>query len=186
MQANTQIKEQSSITPMWKDAAKDKPAAEAAPDYMGRFYIHRAAPIKGAEPAADGRCLFLLQCYPVPQDATPAQIMKSGPMKPEYHVYYGFMSRQKGDKGMVVGYVEDLYGSKNLEFAGHDMPGGMVATSLKGTILPRPFVPCDTQAPRFGTHDHMAADIHEHIATMAKIDAIRSPQIQKNQRRCCI
>ena len=51
------------------NAAQKKIAPDAAMP-MGRYYIQNVAPIKGAVPASDGRCFFLVKGYPVDESAT--------------------------------------------------------------------------------------------------------------------
>lgn len=146
--------------------------AEQKLEPMGRFYIHNAAPMKGAKAADDGRCFFLLQCFEIPQNATPGQVrdMQFKLEQAQYHVFYGHMSRKSGDTGLVVGYVEDCEGTRSLS----DITPGPVMTKTTGIMMPRPQVTPDWNAPRFGNHESRIQNFDETIATMADIDARRN------------
>lgn len=151
------------------------PSAE--PQFMGHFYIANGYPMKGSDVDAQGRMHMLLECYPIPQGATPGQVrdMRFDKTEAVYMPYFGLMAMGAKDKGLVIGYTEFCYGVPRI---GTPMEGvsDMTITKLESTIFPRPHTTYDTTSPRFGSRNGLIADIDEQIALEAKMKFIRSPK----------
>lgn len=176
------------VLPAFKRGAEAVVEPQTVP--MGLYFIHNAVPMKGATPAADGRCLYLLECFPIAPDATPGQVAYStmDVHKAQYKVYYGHISRERGEAGMTVGYVYRCAGTTGLDFAGvDDSLRGPVMTETVGLCLRSPKTTYDTDRPRYGDHNRFIQSYDEQIATEAAIKAIRHPAPKApHQRRCCI
>lgn len=166
---------------------KTEPAAQEQPEYIGTYYIHNAIPMRGAKPDATGKCFFLLQCFPIAAGVTPGQIrdMRFDSKDAQYHPYYGHMSRAKGDAGMVVGYVEEMYGTHSLEFAAAGFHGPAI-TETKGLNVPRPRVDLDLYQP-YGNYTSLVEDFDGTVRTMSVINQIRNrPQYAPKHGLKCL
>ncbi len=144
---------------------------------MGTFYIHDAVPMKGAKPDSEGKMMYMLQCFAIADDATVASIESTTheQKNAQYRVYYGHVSRFKGDAGITVGHVYDCYGSDGFHFASADARvTGRVMTDADGVCLPRPRVMPDTDSPRYGSFNARIQSYDEQIATEAAVTAARA------------
>lgn len=160
-------------------ATEQDPAQEQQPEYMGRYYIRDAVPLKGMNRedggiSADGKTFYLLQCFPIAGDPTPGQVreMEFTDDHAHYMVYYGHMSRFKGDPGMVVGYVDQCFGKK-MDYPNDGDIQQRVVTDSRSTMYPRPQVRRDIDKP-YGRHQHRVAGFDETIAIMNNIDRARA------------
>lgn len=183
MQANT-----ATIIPAFAQHAKDGPKAAPQPVAMGMMYINNAVPMKGAKPEADGKCFFLMECFPMDAGQTPGQIAQTVLDKrdAEYRVYHGHISHKKGEAGVVIGYIYNCFGTDGLSFAANadDTMRGPVMTRTDFMCLRNPRMAySDTSAPRYGAHNHQIQTYDEQIATEAAIHAARYPAPKSPFRR---
>jgi len=172
-------------------SVKDDLKAAPQPIAMGMMYINNAVPMKGARPDADGKCFFLMECFPIDAGKTPGQIaqMVLDKKDAEYRVYHGHISHKKGEAGVVIGYIYNCYGTENLSFAANvdDTMRGPVMTRTDFMCLRNPRVAySDTSAPRYGAYNHQIQGYDEQIATEATIHAVRYPAPKSPFRRSSI
>lgn len=165
------------------NAAPQQPAADAAMP-MGRYYVQNAAPIKGAVPASDGRCFFLLKCFPVDEKATYGEVTYRTyhPSEAVYIPYYGLIAGNKNDKGLMVGYVYDCKGTDSLRVAVEGMEGPTMTEGRFYMVTP-PKTEYVRDFPYYGPHTDNIQGIDETIATLNAIDAIVNPKPQPRMRR---
>ncbi len=160
-----------------EDGQSVKATPSAEPQFMGHFYIANGYPMKGSDVDAQGRMHMLLECYPIPQGATPGEVRDMHFDKSEavYMPYFGLMAMGAKDKGLMIGYTEFCYGLPRIGSPVEGV-GDMTITKLESTIFPRPRTTYDTNSPRFGSRNGLIAGIDEQIALEAKMKAIRSPK----------
>ncbi len=159
------------------------PMPEAEPAHIGRFYISNGYPMKDAPVDEQGRMWMLLKCFPTGDATTPREIYampEQTEANARYIPYFGLVSRNgHHDKGIVIGYVDDLYGAPAQVNGGREM----TATKADGTMLPKMKIAYDRDAPFFGNHQGRIGTWDEIIAQTALADRIRSPKKQPVLRR---
>lgn len=175
---------------LFEERAEPNAQVSAEPDTvkMGYYYIYNAVPMKGARPANDGRCWFLLKCY---QIGDPSKLGANSdrtidPRQARYIPYYGFLRRKHGEAGLVVGYVYDCIGSKTLGYAEAQSRGLTVPTMTEAShIMVRPpHLPYSPRSRFYGPYSDLIQGTDEHCRTLTEIDRIRDPQPASCRNRC--
>lgn len=80
------------------------------------YYVHSIIPAQNSDIGPDGACNFKMLCFEMPQNITPGQARIHRFDKGDAVVldYRGFISRHKGEVGMVAGHVYAFEGGRPI------------------------------------------------------------------------